>query len=154
MAKINIHIELDTQKDDLSTLIAITDALGGNLTLEPTTPVVKPPLPPRGEAPEETPKAPAKKTKKVSKAEEPTEPTWEPGGGLIEDEPEAKPEKTEEVPEENYTVDDVRTVMAEAKRSGKDTADLRAILKANGAAVVSDLDPKKYAAVIKAVKAL
>lgn len=127
MAKINIHIELDTQKDDISTLIAIADAFGGKVTIEPKTPV--------------------KKTKNVTRTEEPKEPAWEPSEEQIEDE-------QNDASEENYTVDDVRKVMAEAKRSGKDSADLRAILKANGAAIVSDLDPKKYAAVIKAVKAL
>lgn len=127
MAKINIHIELDTQKDDISTLIAIADAFGGKVTIEPKTSV--------------------KKTKDVAKTEEPKEPAWEPSSEQIEDE-------QNDASEENYTVDDVRKVMAEAKRSGKDSADLRAILKANGAAIVSDLNPKKYAAVIKAVKAL
>lgn len=128
MAKININIELDTQKDDLSILIAIADAFGGDkVTIEP--------------------KAPVEKTENLAKPEEPKESTREPGVGQVEEEP-------NDAPEENYTVDDVRKVMAEAKRSGKDTADLRAILKANGAAVVSDLNPKKYAAVIKAVKAL
>lgn len=124
MAKINIHIELDTQKDDISTLIAIADAFGGKVTIEPKTPT--------------------NKTKNVAKTEEPKEPTREPSYEQI----------LYDASEENYTVDDVRTAMMEAKRAGKDTADLRAILKANGASVVSDLDPKKYAAVIKAVKAL
>ncbi len=123
MAKINIHIELDTQKDDISTLIAIADAFGGKVTIEPKTPV--------------------KKTKDVAKTEEPKEPAQIEYEQILYD-----------ASEENYTVDDVRTAMMEAKRAGKDTADLRAILKANGASVVSDLDPKKYAAVIKAVKAL
>lgn len=133
MAKINIHIELDTQKDDISTLIAIADAFGGKVTIEPKTPT--------------------NKTKNVAKTEEPKELTREPGDGLVEIVAEESKEDVT-VEETNYTVDDVRTAMMEAKRAGKDTADLRAILKANGASVVSDLDPKKYAAVIKAVKAL
>ena len=143
MAKINIHIELDTQKDDLSTLIAITEALGGKVTLAPQLPA---------EEKGEPIKPAAKKTKKAVKTEEPQEPTWEPGGGIVEEEPVKADEAQAE--ETNYTVDDVRAAMAAAKRSGKDTADLRAILKNNGAAVVSDLKADKYAAVINAVKAL
>ena len=145
MAKINIHIELDTQKDDLSALIAIAEALGGKVTLAPQLPA---------EEKGEPIKPAAKKTKKAVKTEEPQEPTWEPGGGQVEEEPVKADEATEIVEETNYTVDDVRAAMAEAKRSGKDTADLRAILKNNGAAVVSDLKADKYAAVINAVKAL
>ena len=132
--EIKVTISLDDRTAALVGQLA-SAILATKVTVESNVPVV------------ETPKAPAKKTKKVTKAEEPKEPTWEPGGGQVEDEP-------NEAQEENYTVDDVRTTMAEAKRSGKESADLRAILKANGAAVVSDLDPKKYAAVIKAVKAL
>lgn len=151
MAKVFIQIELDssdTQTPEL--LIALSNAfLNTKVAVE--VPAAK------NQVEETTPAAAPKKTKKVAKAEEPVaeepvaeEPKWEPGGGLVEDET----EKTEEAPDENCTVDDVRTAMAEAKRSGKDSADLRAILKTNGAAIVSDLDPKKFAAVIKAVKAL
>lgn len=70
MAKININIELDTQRDDLSTLIAIADAFGSKVTIEPKAPVV------------ETPKAPVEKAKNVAKTEEPKEPTWEPNDAL------------------------------------------------------------------------
>lgn len=151
MAKVFIQIELDssdTQTPEL--LIALSNAF-----LNTKAAVEVPAAKNQVEEPayDGVPKATVKKTKKVVKAEEPVaeepvaeEPKWEPGGGLVED--------TAEEAEENYTVDDVRTAMAEAKRSGKESADLRAILKANGSAVVSDLDPKKYAAVIKAVKAL
>lgn len=155
MAKVFIQIELDssdTQTPEL--LIALSNAfLNTKAAVE--VPAVKNQV--EEPAYDGVPKATVKKTKKVVKAEEPVaeepvaeEPKWEPGGGLVADET----EKTEEAPEENFTVDDVRTAMAEAKRSGKDSADLRAILKTNGAAIVSDLDPKKFAAVIKAVKAL
>lgn len=129
MAKVFIQIELDssdTQTPELLNTLA-------NAFLNTKAAVEDPAANNLVEEPKEEPKVSVKETKKVVKAEEPV---------------------ADETPEENYTVDDVRTVMAEAKRSGKDSADLRAILKANGAAVVSDLDPEKYAAVIKAVKAL
>lgn len=151
MAKVFIQIELDssdTQTPEL--LIALSNAF---LNTTPVDAAAKNQI--EAVAKEPAPAAAPKKSKKAVKVEdapvaeeakEPQEPTWEPGGGLVED--------TAEEAEENYTVDDVRAAMAEAKRAGKDTASLRAILKDNGSAVVSDLDPKKYAAVINAVKAL
>jgi hypothetical protein len=100
----------------------------------------------------EAPKAEAPKGKKGSKKAVEKEETKDEGIGeetTVDD-----IEKDDEAEETEYTVDDVRTVMADAKRSGKPSADLKKILKQNGAGVVSDLDPSKYAKVIAAVKAL
>lgn len=156
MAKINIRVELDTQQDDLSTLIAIADIFGGKVVVEPKTPTLE-------EAPveeKEAPKAASKKRTKKAVAEEPVKEEKKTGGLLSDEGVKALAEGTtktsEEEPEadKKYTVDDVRSIMANAKRSGKAAADLRAILKANGAAVVSDLSPKVFAKVIKEVEAL
>lgn len=152
MAKINIHVELDTQNDDLSTLTAIADIFGGKVVVEPKSPTLE-------EAPVEEkgdPKTTTKKKPKKAVAEEPVKEEKKTGGLLSDEAVKALAEGTTKEPEaeEKYTVDDVRTIMATAKRSGKATADLRAILKANGAAVVSDLNPKVFAKVIKEVEAL
>lgn len=63
------------------------------------------------------------------------------------------PESFEE-PEAKSTIsiDDLRQVVAEAKRAGK--KGLKEILVAHGADTVSTLAPSQYASVIKAVKAL
>lgn len=148
MAKINIHIELDPKTDTLDALVAIAQAFGGKVELvTKETPKAAEIEKNEHAAEPEEPKQ-TKTTKKSKKAETKDD-------GIGEETTVDDLEKDDEAAEdESYTVDDVRTVMAEAKRSGKDTKDLRAILKANGAAVVSDLDAKKYASVIKAVKAL
>jgi hypothetical protein len=155
MPKINIHIELDSnEKQTPELLAALSQAFGGAVAITHAAPKVEEPTKeteePKEETEEpkeETPKTTGKKTKKTPKVEK--EEAEDEGIGE-----ETTVEELEEEANKKYNVDDVRTVMAEAKRSGKDSAKLRAILKANGAAVVSDLDPKNYAKVVKAVKAL
>jgi len=145
MAKIYIQIELDSTDEKTPSLLQALSLAFIDGTKVATAEAEAPEAPKAAEK-EGVQKASTKKTKKASK--------------VVTDEVEELPTKDLDIEEAevdtdvSYTVDDVRTIMAEAKRSGKDTADLRAILKANGAAVVSDLDPKKYAAVIKAVKEL
>jgi len=148
MAKIYIQIELDSTDEKTPSLLQALSLAFIDDTKVATAEAEAPEVPetPKVEEKEKVQKASTKKTKKASK--------------VVTDEVEELPTKDLDIEEAevdtdvSFTVDDVRTIMAEAKRSGKDAASLRAILKANGAAVVSDLDPKKYAAVIKAVKAL
>lgn len=161
MAKINIHIELDPKVDTLESLIAIAQAFGGKVTLEPKVvapaePKVSDPEPGKGEDP--------KKVKKVKTAE------IKPGEivdlgqkvpGVTEEKlPESfegqleKGSKKVENKEPEATIDDVRKVMADAKRAGKTNEVLKGILAKFDAEGVSQLDPSNYNAVIKAVKEL
>lgn len=68
------------------------------------------------------------------------------------EEVEKEAEEAEEVV--THTIDEVRSEFASAKRSGKPNDQLKAILKKYDASIVSELDPKNYAAVIAAIKKL
>lgn len=66
-------------------------------------------------------------------------------------------EKTEKVAPkpkaEEIKIEDVRHELAEASRQGK-TAEVRELLKKHGAAKLSEIDPKEYAALLKEAKEL
>lgn len=166
MAKINIHIELDPKVDTLESLIAIAHAFGGKVTLEPK---VVAPAEPKVSDPEPGTTEPGKveDPKKVKKVK-----TAEIKAGKIVDLGQKVPGVTEEKLPESFegqlekgskkvenkepeaTIDDVRKVMADAKRAGKTNEVLKGILAKFDAEGVSQLDPSNYNAVIKAVKEL
>lgn len=151
MSKISINIDIELDSADTKVpgiLAALAGAFNGspvtiNTTSKATAPVVEKT---KAEEPKEEPKAKKPVTKKpVAK-----EPTWEPGGGPVTDEP----EKTEAPTTPTYTIDEVRNITAEAKRSGKPTSEIRSVLKKHGAAIVSDLKPEAYASFVADIKAL
>lgn len=61
------------------------------------------------------------------------------------------PEKTKRQPE--VTLEKVRGILADKSRAGH-TAEVRAIIKKYGADRISEVDPKKYAAIIKEAEVL
>lgn len=138
MSKININIDIELDSADTK-VPGILAALAGafneapviiNTTTKATAPVVEKT---KADEPKEEPKAKkpvAKKpvAKELEKTEEPTTPT--------------------------YTIDEVRNITAEAKRSGKPTSEIRSVLKKHGAAIVSDLKPEVYASFVADIKAL
>jgi len=160
MSKISINIDIELDSADTKVpgiLAALAGAFNGapvtiNTTTKATAPVVEktkaeePKEEPKADEPKEEPKA----KKPVAKKPVAKEPTWEPGGGPVTDEP----EKTEAPTTPTYTIDEVRNITAEAKRSGKPTSEIRSILKKHGAAIVSDLKPEAYASFVADIKAL
>lgn len=56
-------------------------------------------------------------------------------------------------PVKEYTFIEVRTILADKSRAGH-TADVKKILTVHGAAKLSDLDPKEYAAVVAEAEVL
>ena len=63
-------------------------------------------------------------------------------------EPSAKPEPKAAAPKpKSLTLEDVRAVLAEKSRNGH-TAKVRELLEKYGAAKLSEIDPKKYAALL------
>lgn len=141
MSKIILELDLNDPKT-AKVLAALTEVAGGEVTTVKVDEVKK--------------ASPKKAVKKVEP--ETIEGAWTPGGGDVEDysaEGLAVEEAKITAPEKEYTVEDVRTIVAKARRSGKATSDqLKDILNEHGAARVSDLKPASYAAVIQAVEAL
>lgn len=150
MAKINIHIELDTKVDTLETLVTIAHAFGGKVTLEPRVA----PAEIKMADPEPKVDEPKKGKKSTKHQEIKLGEVFDIGQGVpgvnVEALPESIQKETDSEPE--VTIDDVRTVVADAKRAGK--KGLKDILIKHGAETVSTLDPKQYKSVIDAVKAL
>lgn len=140
MAKINIHIEADSNVDK-ELISRLTQALAGQqITLGSSLPKV--------ETPAEDPKV--DDTKKAKKAKTPDIKV----GDTVDmgESKQGTAEEKSDTPE--ITIEDVRKVLADAKRSGKASADLKGVLSKFGANGVSELAVKHYAAVIEAVKAL
>lgn len=139
MSKIKIELELDLMNPrDLKAFNAISGALSDYRTPGLNIPETKETVE------EEEVKKPKKAaTKKVIKKEPEVK---------EEDEEEDNPFEYDE--EETLTIEEVRSTLATAKRSGKPNDQIKAILQEYGTTLVSGLDPKHYAVVVKKVKAL
>ena len=68
-------------------------------------------------------------------------------------EAEAEAEKPAVAAAKEYTFTEVRTILADKSRAGH-TAEVKKILTAHGAAKLSELDPKEYAAVVAEAEVL
>jgi len=68
-------------------------------------------------------------------------------------EPQDEPKQEESEPAADITIEDLRALLANAKRE-KGTDAIKAILKSYGVTLLSDLDSKHYGAVAKKVRAL
>mgnify|MGYP000050431235 FL=1 len=139
MPKVNIHIEVDTadaSQVELLERIAQAFKVGGK---QAPAPAVE----------KDTPKVDEPKKPKSGKKQIAEEPKAEESIGE-----ETTIEELEKAPATTYTIDEVRTAFADAKRSGKPNDKLKAILKKHNANIVSELQPEDYAAVIKAIEKL
>lgn len=153
MLEIKLTISLDERTTE--TIEKIIGAMNREVTLkvadaeEPKKKAeapIKATAAPIEEAETETRKPAAKAT--VTPQDEPQQ--------VEKDEPEkdtTPDEKPAEQPKKDITIEELRTLLASAKRE-KGTDAIKAILKGYGVSLLSDLDPSHYAEVAKKVREL
>lgn len=134
MPIVNIHIEIDTNQEgqtDLLARIANAFKAEGTIIASAATVIAKETTPSEEVKADDT-----KKKKPAAKAP-------------IADE--TKFEDLKKPQEPAITIEEVRSAFAEAKRSGKPSEALKGILKKHGANVVSELQPESYREVLSEI---